>query len=96
MGPGSGIHCATVLTVIRGIIPLLLLLGCSSDASSELQVRGAQDLDCPETQVDVTRINDSNYLVTGCGKRLYYRQSCAQLDGAGNQCTLAPSVDQPR
>jgi hypothetical protein len=85
-----------MMPVVRRCLVALLLIGCSSDASSELQVRGAQDLNCADSQVVVTRIDDSNYLVTGCGKRLYYKESCDQLPGAANQCTLNPSIDQPR
>jgi hypothetical protein len=52
------------------------VLGCGP-SQSQLTRRASFDLSCPETQLQVTKIDKSTRGVRGCGQQATYVKSCS-------------------
>lgn len=66
----------------------LLAFACYSprDAAVPLvRVHAAKDLDCPDTEINISEQWGGNYKAVGCGRKAYYRSACDGLS-----CVVEP------
>jgi hypothetical protein len=59
--------------------------GASSNATPFVKVQASSDLDCPQSQIRVTKEWGGKFEVVGCGQKVTYDTSCN-----GIHCTAAP------
>jgi hypothetical protein len=79
------------------VFALLSLLGCGA-TEAQLRARAAYDMQCDQSQLQITQIDDRTMGVSGCGQRTVYVESCAGRDGYGGKhdCTWILNADAKR
>ena len=75
-----------------GVLMPLVLLGCVG--MKNLKARAAYDLQCPQEQLQLTKLGKSSYGVDGCGRRATY--VCRKPDSKNCEDWVLNSYAQPR
>lgn len=77
-----------VVGMFSGGVVLAALLACTGASEDQLRARSAFDLNCPDSQLKITDIDDKTKGVTGCGQRVTYVESCdGPADAMARECT---------
>jgi hypothetical protein len=80
--------------MFSGGIVLAALLACTGASDDQLRARSAFDLQCPDSQLKITEIDDKTRGVTGCGQRVTYVESCdGPADSMARECTWVLNSD---
>jgi hypothetical protein len=70
-----------------------MLVNCGA-TEEQLRSRSAIDLNCPQTQIQMTQIDERTMGVRGCGQRAVYVESCdGPKGGMATECTWVLNSD---
>lgn len=75
-------------------VGLAVLGGACHATEAQLRSRAAFDLNCPEDQLQITKIDMRTRGVRACGQQATYIESCAGADGS--KCTWVLNTDSRR
>jgi hypothetical protein len=62
------------------------LAGCGASLE-QLHARAAFDLNCPQEQLQIIKIDDPTQGVRGCGRQATYVENCTDPNRSSNTCT---------
>jgi hypothetical protein len=68
------------------------LAGCGASLE-QLHARAAFDLNCPEAQLQVVKIDQRTQGVRGCGRQATYVESCTDPMRSSGTCTWIMNTD---
>ena len=74
---------------MKNLIGVLFLASCATIPKTEqVKIRAAHDLQCDQSQVQTTALDDRTMRVDACGKQATYHEECPTGAGtASTRCT---------
>lgn len=77
-----------------------VLVACASTQNAAeplVRVHAADDLDCPQSEIRISKEWGQRYKAVGCGRKAYYRTICDGLQCAvhGDKDPMVPWKDRP-